>query len=112
MLRTASGLLALALLGGCAGRGTSRDAVKPARLPTALADAIIEGALHGVEWHLNMPAPYCLSIQSGGSPSEPDGAWLSRLTLKHQALTERACPPTYGSMVRVVDSLGRDIGPV
>jgi hypothetical protein len=85
--------------------------VTPDRLPRALADPIIESALRGIEWDLNMPAPYCLSLQSGDSRTEPDDAWLSRLTLKHQVLTERACPPTYGSMVRAVDSLGRDVGP-
>jgi hypothetical protein len=112
VLRTAGGVLALVLLGGCAGPRAPEAAVRPARLPSALADTIIEGALRGIERHLNMPAPYCLSIQSGDSRTEPDGAWLSRITLEHQVLAERACPLTYGSMVRMVDSLGRDVGPV
>jgi hypothetical protein len=110
MLRVASGVLGLLLLTSCGARAASQYVAKPRPLPPALKDAIVGSALQGIEWHLNLPTPYCLSFQARDARIEPDAAWLAGLALKHQVLPDRACPPTYSSMIRVVDSLGRDVG--
>jgi hypothetical protein len=110
MLRVASGVLGLLLLTSCGTRGAPEYVVNPRLLPPALEDAVLRSALQGLEWHLNLPTPYCLSFQPSGARTEPDAAWLARLHLKHQVLPDRDCPPTYSSMIRVVDSLGRDVG--
>src|SRR3954463_7248222 len=111
MLRVATGVLGLLMLTDCGARSASQYVAKPRPLPAALNDAIVGSALQGIEWHLNLPAPYCLSFQAaGGGRTEPDNPQLAGLALKHQVLPDRACPPTYSSMIRVVDSLGRDVG--
>jgi hypothetical protein len=111
MLRVASGVLGFLLFTGCSTRGSSEYVGRPTPLPTDLQEAVLRSALQGLEWHLNLPTPYCLIIQAPNARVEPDSQWLARLTLKHQVLPHRSCPPTYTSMVRVVDSLGRDVGP-
>jgi hypothetical protein len=111
MLRVASGVLGLLLFTSCSARGNTGYVGRPTRLSTALEQAVVGSALQGLEWHLNMPAPYCLVFHGPNGRAEPDFEWLGRLILKHQVLPQRACPPTYGSMVRAVDSLGRDVGP-
>jgi hypothetical protein len=111
MLRVAHAVLGLLLLTSCGARAKPDSMRQPTPLAPSLADTVLESALRGLEWHLNLPAPYCLLFEVGDTWREPDTAFLGRLTLEHPVLPHRACPRTYGSMVRAVDSLGRDIGP-
>jgi hypothetical protein len=111
MLNAARAVIGVLVLTSCGARG-SPESIRPAvPLPPALVETVLESALRGLEWHLNLPAPYCLIFEARDSWREPDAAFLGRLDLKHPVLPRHACPATYGSMVRLVDSLGRDIGP-
>jgi hypothetical protein len=72
---------------------------------------MIAAALAGLPWRLRLTAPYCVVIERDGKWSEPDSAWLASLDTARALLPRRACPRTYASMVRLVDSLGNPIGP-
>jgi hypothetical protein len=110
MLRSATGILGFLLVASCSGARRSEYVGLPTPLPPALEEAVLGSALQGLEWHLNLPAPYCLIFEGPNKRVEPDSQWLARLNLRHQVLPRRACPPTYSSMIRLVDSLGRDVG--
>ena len=111
MARGRWGALAFLALAGCAARTPSPETLQPALLPRELAEQVLGSALRGVQFWLNLPAPYCLVYQVDDDWVELDAALLRRLSLQHPVLRRRDCPPTYSGMIRYVDSLGRDIGP-
>lgn len=103
--------LVLLALVGCATRAPSPLVLEPVPLSPRLAEQVLGSALRGVEFWLNSAVPYCLLYEDGDGWAEPDPALLRRLSLHHQVLRRRDCPPTYSGMIRYVDSLGNDIGP-
>lgn len=94
-------------IGGC----TTRSARALTALSPIQERVVIAAALAGVRGRLPLPAPYCVVFQRDGKRSEPDSAWLASLDTARALLPRRACPRTYASMVRLVDSLGNPIGP-
>jgi hypothetical protein len=74
-------------------------------------EQVLGSALRVVEFWLDSAVPYCLLYEDGDGGDEPDPALLRRLSLHHQVLRRRDCPPTYSGMIRYVDSLGNDSGP-
>src|SRR6476469_8901743 len=97
----------LCALEGCAARSVEDGAA----VPPLQEQATIGAALDGLAWVLALPVPYCLTVERNGHRSEPDSSWLAGLDAHHPVLPQGACPPTYGSMVRAVDSLGRPVDP-
>lgn len=99
-------------LTACRQQGSAPSStLSPQSLPSALQRRVLGAALEGLAWPLSMPVPYCVSIDRDGKVTEPDSTYLASLGAKRTLLPHQACPPTYGSMVRVVDSLGRSVGP-
>ncbi len=97
----------LASMAGCA----SRSVGAAAPLSPLQERATLAAALDGLAWRLPLPVPYCVTLERDGHRSEPDASWLAALGTRHALLPQRRCPHTYGSMVRLVDSLGRAVGP-
>jgi hypothetical protein len=98
-------------LTACAQRAPGSRALSPQPLPPALEREALAAALDGLAWRLPLPVPYCVTIERRGKTSEPDSIYLASLGTKRSLLPHRTCPPTYGSMIRAVDSLGRPVGP-
>jgi hypothetical protein len=103
--------LPLAGLAACTQRGSSARAVSPQPLPPALEREVLGAALDGLARPLSLDAPYCITLERNGKTTEPDSRWLASLETQREVVPRRACPPTYGSMIQVVDSLGRPVGP-
>jgi hypothetical protein len=77
MLRVESGVLGLLLFTSCSARGNSGYVGRPTRLSTALEQAVVGSALQGLEWHLNMPASYCLAFSGRtGEQSQISNGWV------------------------------------
>jgi hypothetical protein len=98
-------------LTACAQQVSGSPALSPQPLPPALEREALAAAFDGLAWRLSLPVPYCVIIERGGKRSEPDSSYLASLGTTRALLPHRTCPPTYGSMVQTVDSLGRPTGP-
>jgi hypothetical protein len=110
--RALGSVLCLGLgLTACAQRPPASRALAPQPLPPALEREAFAAAFDGLAWRLSLPVPYCVIIERGGQRSEPDSSYLASLGTTRALLPQRTCPPTYGSMVQTVDSLGRPSGP-
>lgn len=111
-MRRFFGALCLGIgLVACAQRAPRSRTLSPQPLPPALERQAFAAAFDGLAWRLSLPVPYCVTIERGGKTSDPDSSYLASLGTKRALLPHRICPPTYGSMVQVVDSLGRPTGP-
>ncbi len=60
---------------------------------------------------LHLPAPFCVSFHDTLHDDPVPGPELSRLPVSAHLVPWEQCPPTYASMVRVVDSLGHSLQP-
>jgi hypothetical protein len=104
-------ILGLLDLAACAHQGSRAQVPSPQPLPPALERTALAAALDGLTWRLPLPVPFCVTLERDGKRSEPDSSWLVSLGSQRTLLPHRACPKTYGSMVRTVDSLGRPVDP-
>jgi hypothetical protein len=98
-------------LGACAQQTSGSRDLSPHPLPSTLERQALGTAFDALGWRLSLPVPYCVLIDRGGKTSEPDSTYLAGLGTQRALLPHRACPRTYGSMIRAVDSLGRPLGP-
>lgn len=54
----------------------------------------------------------CVTILGGpAGPEAPSATFLRSLRVRRTVVPMDRCPPTYAQMIRVVDSLGRPVGP-
>jgi hypothetical protein len=83
----------------------------PKALPTELEHRVLGAAFSDLTRKLPLPVPYCVLIERAGKAGEADSTDLASLDVARVLLPHESCPPTYGSMVRYVDSLGRPTGP-
>ena len=111
-MRRFFGALCLGLgLTACAHSAPGSRALSPLPLPPALEREAFAAAFDGLAWRLPLPVPYCVTVERDGKTSDPDASYLASLGTKRALLPHRTCPPTYQSMVRAVDSVGRPTGP-
>jgi hypothetical protein len=100
------------LVVACASHSRESDGSRPAReLMPETAREVHAAALRSARFYLNLPAPFCIALERGDQRHDPDDRLLSAVSLDTPAVPMSRCPPTYGSMVRFVDSAGRPIGP-
>ena len=83
---------------------------EPLTIEERVLSSVID-ATHTIPGPLQLPAPFCVSFWDTVHDGPIPGPKLSRLHVSVQLVPAGECPPTYASMIRVVDSLGRPVGP-
>jgi hypothetical protein len=106
-----SGLLAAGLVAVAAACAAPRPAVVPARL-APIERQVIVAVIDTVAAHLPDSTTLCISIMGGPSgPTSPDDLLLTHLHTRQRPERHSSCPPTYESMMILVDSAGRPRNP-
>jgi hypothetical protein len=98
-------------LGACGAQAPDVPEVRPQSLPVELEQRVLSAAFSDLGRKLPLPVPYCVVIERARNIAAPDSTYLAGIRTQRQLLPRSACPPTYGSMVRYVDSAGQPIGP-
>lgn len=104
------GLLAAVACGQALAREGFGRGVEPLTLEERVIAAAIAAAGE-IPAPLRLPVPYCVSFRDTITEDEIRAPDLARLPVSRQLVVRSECPPTYASMIRVVDSLGRSLGP-
>jgi len=105
-------LLAASVL-GCAhvpNRERFGEGLEPLTTEERVLVATIE-ATHRAPAPLTQPAPYCVSFADSAHAGPAPGPELSRLQVSVYLIPVQSCPPTYTSMIALIDSLGRPLRP-
>jgi hypothetical protein len=116
--RAAAALALLAVpvpgLGACAGRRAAPERRAGGEygvlLPDSVRDALLVAA-RDVARGLRDTTTACVAYVAGHANYRVDRRSLQRLGPGRRFVALGDCPPTYASMIRYVDSLGRALGP-
>jgi hypothetical protein len=115
----AAGVLALlavlaTALGACAGHRAAPErrtsGAYDVSLPDSVRDALVV-AVREVASDLRDTTTACVAYVAGHATFRVDRGTLRRLGAGRRFVAVEVCPPTYASMIRYVDSLGRPLGP-